>query len=118
MKLKPKLTEIFDKSINELQKKYKILNLKEVKKYLLNNQDLIPILLDSPKLINEILPNALLEIELHIDPEERWERLFIIIRANGISDNFTQVVKKLFFGWFKNYPKEVKNRLSFSLTSS
>lgn len=73
---------LVQKQIESLKNIYIFQNPEEIIQFLLSNKDLIEILLEAHKYIFKIFREVPIYLELHHDPEEYFECLFIIIKTN------------------------------------
>jgi len=99
--------------LEQIEKSYILENPREVKEYLLDNNDLIPIVNEAPEYINRIFGYVPIFLELHHDPEENWDELFIVIKTNYPPEKAVELEIKLFDEWFINIMDKVGNRLNF-----
>ena len=86
----------------------------EIKRYLLANKDLIPILVEGYERITKIFGNVPLYLELHSDPEEGWEELFIVIKTSYPTEKAFELENKLFEEWFVGIMDKLNGRLNFT----
>ena len=100
--------------ISYLEKEYIFENPEEIKRFLVNNEDLIEILFSATDHIREIFGNVPLYLELHHDPEEGWDELFIVIKTNYPAEKAVELESKLFENWFVKVLDKVKGRLNFT----
>jgi len=102
------------KKLEYLEKIYIFESRKEVQEYLLNNEELIEILLDSFEHIKKIGGDYPLYLELHHDPEEEFDELFIVIKTNLSPEKALKLEEALFNEWFISIMDRVKNKLNFT----
>ncbi|MGQ9571150.1 MAG: hypothetical protein ACUVUQ_10010 [Thermodesulfovibrionales bacterium] len=100
--------------IDSLESHYIFLNPEEIKKFLVLNGDLIPLLFEAPKYIHKIFSNVPLYLELHHDPEAEWDELFIVIKTNYSPEEAVELENRLFEEWFKGVLTKVNGRLNFT----
>ena len=100
--------------VGYLEYVYILKNPKEIKKFLIDNEDLIEILFSAPEHIRKIFGDVLIYLELHHDPEEEWDELFIIIKSNYPPEKAVELEDKLFEQWFVKVLDKVKGRLNFT----
>jgi len=100
--------------ISYLEKEYIFENPEEIKRFLVNNEDLIEILFSATDHIREIFGNVPVYLELHHDPEEDWDELFIVIKTNYPAEKAVELESKLFENWFVKVLDKVKGRLNFT----
>lgn len=89
-------------------------NPKEIKRFLLSNKDLIGILLSAYEHIRRIFGDSPIYLELHHDPEEDWDELFIIIKSDYPPEKAVELENKLFKEWFIEVLDKVGTRLNFT----
>lgn len=94
-----------------LKKKYTFINEKEVENFLLRNKELIDILFEAPSKIFEVFGKVPLYLELHRDPEEDWEELFIVIKTSYNPEKAVSLMDELGEKWFLNIIDKVGNKL-------
>lgn len=102
------------KWIEILEKSYIFNNPKEIKRFILANMYLIEILLEAPQHIYQIFGNFPIYLELHHDPEEDWDELFIVIKTNYPPDKAVELEEKLFEEWFIKVLKKTNGKLNFT----
>jgi len=100
--------------INYLSKIYIFKNPQEIKMFLLSNRDLIEILVSAPEHIRRIFGNVPIYLELHHDPEEDWDELFIVIRSNYSPRKASELKNMLFDEWFIYIIDKVATRLNYT----
>jgi len=85
------------KDIEQLEELYIFENPPDVRRFLWKYKFLIEILFEAQKKIIEIFGNDItLYLELHRDPEENWEELFIIIKSLYSAEKAIELEKKFF----------------------
>lgn len=57
---------------------------------------------------------AILELELHRDPEEGWDELFIIIKSSHNAKELIGLEEKLFREWFVHVMNSFYGKLNFT----
>lgn len=97
--------------ISLLKKKYIFINEKEIEDFLWRNKELIEILFEAPSNISEVFGEVPLYLELHHDPEEDWEELFIVIKSSYNPEEAVALMDKLGEKWFLNIIDKVGNKL-------
>ncbi|MBP9019704.1 MAG: hypothetical protein KBG04_07805 [Bacteroidales bacterium] len=102
------------KLIDELERVYIYENPQEIKTFLLSNKDLILILKEAPNYIYRVFGRVPIYLELHSDPEEDWNELFIIIKSSLSADEAINREKELFDIWFSRIVHRVGNRLNYT----
>jgi hypothetical protein len=101
--------------IEEIEEIYEFSDKERVRNFILQNKDLIRVLKEAPEHIYKIFgKNVKLSLELHSDPEENWDELFIIIKSSHSAEKAHELGKRLFREWFIKIIKKVGNRLNFS----
>ncbi len=100
--------------INLLEKNYNFENAQEIKPFLFSNADLLPILIEAPSYIYQVFGRVPIYLELHSDPEEDWDELFIIIKTNLSAEESIKYEKELFDKWFCKIINKVGTRLNFT----
>ena len=101
--------------INSIKNLYVLENSQKIFKFLKDNNDLMRILKLAPYYIKNVLGSCPLYLELHNDPEENWDELFIIIKTPLGPENALEKEKKLFDIWFSNIINKVGNRLNYAV---
>jgi len=103
------------KVVEELKKDYIFVEPERILKFLLANRDLLLILEEAPEYIYRIFgPSVLNYLELHSDPEEGWDELFIVIKSPYTAEKAVALERELFDEWFINIIDKVGNRLNFT----
>jgi len=100
--------------IDYLENIYIFENPKEVKRFLLSNTDLIEILLEAHEHIFRIFGHVPICLELHHDPEEDWNELFIVIKSSYKPEKAIELEERLFNEWFIRISNKVAGRLNFT----
>lgn len=86
-----------------------------IRKFLEENEHLYPILAEAPdKIFSVFGPDAKISLELHRDPEEDWEELFIIIKSPYSTEEATRLEKKLAEEWFLPRLQSTKGKLNIT----
>jgi len=108
--------EVEEKDVlEEIEEIYEFSNKERVKAFILQNSHLIKILKEAPAHIYKIFgKNIKLILELHSDPEENWDELFIIIKSSYPPEKAYELEKKLFEEWFADIIKIAGNKLNFT----
>jgi len=109
----PVVEDVGTEIINSLFDKYNINNPEEIKEFLLSNRDLIEILISGYEHIRRIFGDVPLYLELHSDPEENWDELFIVIKSYYPAEKAIELENKLFEEWFADVIDKVGTRLNF-----
>lgn len=100
------------RSIKELEELYTFDNPKEIRNFLINNNYLIEILFEAPGHIFRIFGQVPIHLELHQDPEEYWDELFIIIKSACSTDEAIRLENRLAQEWFLDKMKDSKAKLN------
>ena len=98
--------------IGELENLYIFENPREIKKFILNNEYLIDILFEAPLHIYRIFEHVPTFLELHHDPEEDWDELFIVIRSSYLTDEAIRRENQLVEEWFLERMDDTQGRLN------
>lgn len=106
---------LVQKQIESLKNIYIFQNPEEIIQFLLSNKDLIEILLEAHKYIFKIFGKVPIYLELHQDPEEDWDELFVVISSMETAEQIIELEERLFKTWFDKIIKKVGNRLNFSI---
>ena len=102
------------RAIGKLEELYIFDNPKEIKNFLLTNSYLIDILFEAPAHIERIFGMALFHLELHHDPEEGWDELFIVIRSLYKAEEAIVLENRLAEEWFLDRMKETNGKLNIT----
>lgn len=102
------------KLVEYLENIYIFKNPLEIKKFLICNKDLIEIIFSAPEYIHKIFGDVPIYLELHHDPEEEWDELFIVIKSDYPPKKAVELEEKLFKDWFVKVLNRVKGRLNFT----
>lgn len=100
--------------IRELEKLYTFDNPKEIKNFLLTNDYLIEILFEAPGYIYRIFGQVLIHLELHHDPEEDWDELFIVMRSPYPAEEAIRRENQLVEEWFLERMNDTQGRLNIA----
>ena len=88
----------------------------EAERYLRDNPDLLPVIEKGKQIARQVLGSFDLELDVHTDPEEGWDELFLIFRVEGRTvEETVQLEEQLFDAWFVKYMDQVAGRLNFSV---
>ncbi|MEK7275276.1 MAG: hypothetical protein AAB296_04935 [Candidatus Desantisbacteria bacterium] len=92
---------------------YKVFNEDKVISFLKNYPFLLPILVEAPIEIYRIFPrdDINLELELHHDPEEDYDELFVVIKSPYSPQKARELMDKLDETWFLEIMDRAKNKL-------
>ena len=99
--------------INLIEQHYTLKNPEEVRIFLSSNSDIIPYLMEAPFEIYRIFGQVPIYLELHHDPEEEWDELFIVIKTDYAAEKAVELEDRLFKEWFSEILDKVKGRLNF-----
>jgi len=106
----PPVVEAF----RELENLYIFENFKEIKNFLLTNDYLIEILFEAPEHIYRIFGRVSIHLELHHDPEEGWDELFIVIKSLYSAEEAIRLENRLAEEWFLDRMKDTKGKLNIT----
>ena len=105
----------FYNNLKTLENIFEFNNSDDIKRFILKHRELLEILLNADNEIHKIFgSNVRLQLELHTDPEEEWDELFIIIKSPYSAEKAIELEKKLFNEWFINIIDKVNNKLNFA----
>jgi len=94
---------------------YSLRNEEAIVEFLSQNRDLMEYLLDAPAKIREIFGDDVkLELELHTDPEENWDELFIVIVTSVSPKEVIEMERQLFKEWFGKIVDKIGGRLNYT----
>lgn len=86
---------------------------KEVLQFIEGHPYLLPLLREAPQHVFSIFGReAELDLELHKDPEEAYDELFIVIKTKRV--DAVELLEKL-DKWFLRVAKDVDNKLNFTV---
>lgn len=117
----PKATPIIysvknSRSIGEIKKAYNLTKPEEIVSFISSNDYLLEILAIAPTEIKNIFgENTELHLELHHDPDEGFEELFIIIRTDQTPQKALALLNKLDNKWFLKNLNSAKGKLNLSI---
>ncbi len=95
-----------------LENFYNMENPLEIKSFLFTHDNLIPILFEAYAKIKQIFGDVVeLYLELHQDPEEDWEELFIVIKSPYEAERARELIDKLADEWFLDIIDKTGNKL-------
>lgn len=101
--------------LDELKEIYEFSNIKEIRNFIMQNYDLVDILKEAPEHIYRIFGKDIkLILELHSDPEEDWDELFIVIKSSYSPQEAVEHERKLFNDWFVYIMDKLDNKLNFT----
>ncbi|MFQ5870242.1 MAG: hypothetical protein ACE5JC_10105 [Candidatus Zixiibacteriota bacterium] len=85
----------------------------EIEKFLGKYKHLFPILEEAEEQIVSVFgENIKLCLELHRDPEEGWNELFIVIKSEYSAEEAFRLENRLAEEWFLDRMKETKGKLN------
>jgi len=85
----------------------------EVIQFIKDHPFLLNTLLEAPRHIFSIFgKNVPLYLELHHDPEESWDELFIVIKTGYSAEKAINLENRLVEEWFLDRIKETKGKLN------
>lgn len=92
---------------------YKFSNEDDIISFIKKHLFLLPILVDAPREIYCVFPkdDINLELELHHDPEEDFDELFVVIKSPYIPEKARQLMDELGERWFLNIMAQAQNKL-------
>jgi ADP-ribosylglycohydrolase len=102
-------------SFDEIEDIYEIptVRRKEIERFLAKHKHLFPILKEAEQQIAAIFgENLRLCLELHHDPEEGWDELFIVIKSEYSAEEAIRLQNRLAEEWFLDRMKDTKGKLN------
>ena len=111
-RIETSLTRLPHESIKQLQSIYVFTNSNVITSFLLQNTFLFEILFEAPQRIWEIFGGVPLYLEVHRDPEEGWDELFIVIKSSYNTDEALRLEDQLMEEWFLERITETKGKLN------
>ncbi|MEK7702400.1 MAG: hypothetical protein AAB317_00365 [Nitrospirota bacterium] len=100
--------------IMELKCDYIFDNPMAVNRFLVENDYLLAILFEAPGYIQDIFGPVPIHLELHRDPEEDWEELFIVIKSPYSAAEAVRRERQLAQAWFLKRMKDTRGNLNFT----
>jgi len=101
--------------VDELKGIYEFSNIEGIRNFIMQNNYLVNILNEAPENIYRIFGRSIkLILELHSDPEEEWDELFIVIKSQYTAEKAVALERKLFNEWFVHIMDKVNNKLNFT----
>lgn len=97
--------------INYLKNHYLFEEPEVIKRFLIINPDLTDILIEAYFIIKKIWGDLPIYLELHRDPEEGWEELFIVIKSSYSPEEARSLMNKLEEEWYLDIMDKVGNKL-------
>jgi len=101
-----------------LEELYILNNETKVKTFLKRNPFLIDILLSAENEIREVLEENIssLELELHKDPEEGFEKLFLVVKTTNASpEKLIGLLEKIDDEWYLNLDYETRKNFNIMI---
>jgi hypothetical protein len=102
------------KTIKDLETIYFFENYNDIMQFLRSNLDLVPLLVEAPIYIYDIFGGVPIFLEVHSDPEENWDELFIVIKTTLPAEEAVKREMQLFDIWFSHVIQKVGNRLNYT----
>ena len=102
---------------NEIEGVYEIpaSHRERVERFLGNHRYLLPILKEAEGQIFSVFGEGVrISLELHHDPEEAWEELFIVIKSEYGAEEAIRLENRLAEEWFLERMKDTKGRLNIT----
>ena len=104
----------FHNNFKTLSNVFEFKNPDEIRKFILQNRELVEVLLEGVDEIYRIFGSDIrLQLELHNDPEEKWDELFIVIKSSYTAREAVELERKVFNEWFVYVMDKVNNKLNF-----
>lgn len=101
--------------IRLLENIYTFENPPDVRRFLWTHKHLIEIVFEAYRQIKRIFGEEInLFLELHHDPEEGWDELFIVIKSPYNAEEAVELEKKLFKEWFVYKMDAIKGKLNIT----
>jgi len=98
--------------LDEIKGAYEFSNIEEIRKFVLQNNYLVDILKEAPEDIYRIFGKSIkLVLELHSDPEEEWDELFIVIKSPYAPQKARELMNELDRMWFLNIMDKTQGKL-------
>jgi hypothetical protein len=98
--------------IKQLERKYIFENPKEINNFLLKNNVLLEVLFEARDNIYRIFGQVPARVELHVDPEENWDELFIVIRSSFSVEEALFLENRFMEEWFLDRMKDTGGKLN------
>ena len=99
------------KQWDEIHRLYGFDDSGEIKDFVSHNTQILSALLEAPEHVRRIFGDVPLHLELHHDPEEGWDELFIVIKTSYSAKKAIELENKLFDEWFVHVMPSTKNKL-------
>jgi len=98
--------------LDELKGAYEFSNVEEIRNFIMQNNYLADILKEAPKNIYRIFGKSIkLILELHSDPEEDFEELFVVIKSPYAPQKARELMNELDRTWFLNIMDKTQGKL-------
>lgn len=101
-------------AIEYLDNLYKLDNPNEIKAFISQNSFLIKIIYDAKVQIDKYFGQVTTHLQLHKDPEEGWDELFIIIKSPNNVEKTVELEEKLADDWFLDIMDATKGKLNIT----
>jgi len=90
-------------------------DIEEIKRFVEEHPHLFPILMEAKEQIISVFGNKIkICLELHHDPEEAWDELFIVIKSPYSPKKAIELENRLSESWFLRRMRDTKGDLNFS----
>jgi hypothetical protein len=87
----------------------------EIEKFLAKHKHLFPILREAKEQIVSVFGEGVKNrLELHRDPEEGWEELFIVIKSKHSAEEAIRLENRFAEEWFLDRMKDTRGRLNIT----
>jgi hypothetical protein len=86
--------------------------------FLESNGKVVPVLLEARLQIERLIGKFPLHLELEQDPEEKFEELFVIVKADKRPEESISLIEKLDREWFIPLHSDLMDRLNFDIETS
>jgi hypothetical protein len=86
--------------------------------FLESNSKVVPVLLEARLQIERLIGKFPLHLELEQDPEEKFEELFVIVKADKRPEESISLIEKLDREWFIPLHSDLMDRLNFDIETS
>ncbi len=110
--LEASITIQLQRSLETLENIYIFDNPERIRGFLLANEYLIDILLEAPFYIFDIFGEVPIHLELHRDPEEGWNELFVVIKSYYDAEYAAELENRLVEEWFLNRIGDTRGKLN------
>jgi hypothetical protein len=104
--------------VDEIVNMYEILednDEAEIRKFIEERDYLFPVLIEAKDQIISVFGDKIkICLDLHHDPEEAWDELFIVIKSSYSPKEAVELENRLAENWFLSRMKDTKGDLNFS----